>query len=315
MTFLHERGLAEEHIADYVRRNREGVWIATFPTTLPDEAYFDTWITTNALTLLDRVPPDRPWYLEVNLQNPHHPWDITESMHRWYRDPPVDFPPPVYNTEDIPPQTHQEVRRNWAATVEHLDQCLGRLVARLRERDELDSTIVVWTSDHGEMLGDYNQWQKLSPLQASVGVPLIVAGPGVTPCEADTAPMTTLDLTASFLEWAGRPLSPELDSRSLVAYLAGRTDHHRDLVFSGLSAWRLVSDGRFKLLRGYDPARRTGGSNFEPMHVPADETTRLQQERPQLLFDLRRNERDDVSAEYPEVYRRLSAALDEHLAR
>lgn len=315
MTFLHERGLAEEHIADYVRRNREGVWTATFPTTLPDEAYFDTWITTNALTLLDRVPPDRPWYLEVNLQNPHHPWDITESMHRWYRDPPVDFPPPVYNTEDIPPQTHQEVRRNWAATVEHLDQCLGRLVARLRERDELDSTIVVWTSDHGEMLGDYNQWQKLSPLQASVGVPLIVAGPGVTPCEADTAPMTTLDLTASFLEWAGRPLSPELDSRSLVAYLAGRTDHHRDLVFSGLSAWRLVSDGRFKLLRGYDPARRTGGSNFEPMHVPADETTRLQQERPQLLFDLRRNERDDVSAEYPEVYRRLSAALDEHLAR
>ena len=66
MAFLHARGLAEEHIADYARRNREGVWTATFPTTLPDDAYFDTWITNNALTLLDRVPDDRPWYLEVN---------------------------------------------------------------------------------------------------------------------------------------------------------------------------------------------------------------------------------------------------------
>ena len=170
MAFLHGRGLAEDHIADYARRSREGVWTATFPTTLPDDAYFDTWITNNALTLLDRAPDDRPWYLEVNLQNPHHPWDITESMHRWYREPPVAFPLPVFNTEDIAPETHQEVRRNWAATVEHLDSCLGRLVAHVRARGDLDNTIIVFTSDHGEMLGDYDQWQKLSPMQASVGV-------------------------------------------------------------------------------------------------------------------------------------------------
>ena len=166
MAFLHGRGLAQEHIADYVRRNQEGVWTATFPTTLPDDAYFDTWITTNALTLLDRAPNDKPWYLEVNLQNPHHPWDVTESMHRWYREPPVDFPLPLFNTENISPETHQEVRRNWAATVEHLDQCLGRLLERVCARGDLENTVVVFTSDHGEMLGDYNQWQKLSPLQA-----------------------------------------------------------------------------------------------------------------------------------------------------
>ena len=45
------------------------------------------------------------------------------------------------------------------------------------QRGELENTVVVFTSDHGEMLGDYNQWQKLSPLQASVGVPLVIAGP------------------------------------------------------------------------------------------------------------------------------------------
>ena len=319
MTYLHERGLAEEHIADYVRRNSEGVWTATFPTTIPDDAYFDSWITDNALKVLDRAPADRPWYLEVNLQNPHHPWDITESMHQWYREPPVDFPLPRFSTEDIPPETHQEVRRNWAATAEHLDRCLGRLVARLGERDELENTVIAYISDHGEMLGDYDQWQKLSPLHASVGVPMVIGGPGVQAHGPDSAPMTTLDLTATFLELAG--LEPgiepdpggELDSRSMVSYLAGATGSHRDFVYSGLSAWRMAFDGRFKLVRGYDPARRRGGDQFEPMHIEADETARLQRERPQLLFDLRRNERDDVSGEHPEDLGRLSAALDEHL--
>ena len=313
MAFLHERGLAQEHIADYAHRNQEGVWTATFPTTLPDDAYFDTWITTNALALLDRAPNDKPWYLEVNLQNPHHPWDITESMHRWYREPPVDFPSPLFNTEDISPETHQEVRRNWAATVEHLDQCLGRLVEHVGKRGDLDNTVVVFTSDHGEMLGDYNQWQKLSPLQASVGVPLVIAGPGVAAVGRDDAPMTTLDLTASFLEWAGLTPDADIDSRSLVGYLGGGGYRHRDLVFSGLSAWRMVFDGRFKLVRGYDPMKRIGGDIFEPMHIPLDETKRLQRDRPQILYDLERNERDDMSAAFPEVLRRLSAALDEHL--
>ena len=206
------------------------------------------------------------------------------------------------------------MRRNWAATVEHLDGCLGLLVERLQQRGELDNTVIVFISDHGEMLGDYNQWQKLSPLQASVGVPLVIAGPGVTHRGADDAPMTTLDLTASFLEWAGLKPGPELDSRSLVGYLGGTTDTHRGLVFSGLSAWRMVCDGRFKLVRGYDPAKRTGGNDFESMHMPADETARLQRERPQLLFDLQRNEKDDVSAEHPDVFARLNTALDEHLA-
>ena len=76
----------------------------------------------------------------------------------------------------------------------------------------------------------------------------------------------------------------------------------------------MVFDGRFKLVRGYDQARRTGGDKFEPMHMPADETARLQRERPQLLFDLQRNEKDEVSAEHAHVFDRLSAALDEHLA-
>ena len=89
----------------------------------------------------------------MNLQNPHHPWDVTESMHAAYRDPPVDFLPPEHCTLDISDEVHQEVRRNWASTVEHLDGCLSRILDHLKQRGELDNTIVVYTNDHGEMLG------------------------------------------------------------------------------------------------------------------------------------------------------------------
>ncbi|HJN28264.1 MAG TPA: sulfatase-like hydrolase/transferase [Candidatus Latescibacteria bacterium] len=315
MTYLQQIGWAQAHLDDYARRNAEDVWTATFPSPLPDEAYFDTWITGNALTLIDRSPTDKPWYLEVNLQNPHHPWDVTESMHAAYRDPPVDFPPPEHCTLDISDEVHQEVRRNWASTVEHLDGCLGRILDHLKQRGELDNTIVVYASDHGEMLGDYNQWQKVSPLQASAGVPLMIAGPRIATHGEDATPATTLDLAATFLDWAGLTPSAQIDSRSMASYLSGSSDTHREVAFSGLSAWRLVTDGRFKLVRGYDPAVRFGGDQFDPTTMTTAEVSRLQTERPELLFDLLVNEKDDVSADHPDVLKRLRAALDEHLTK
>jgi arylsulfatase A-like enzyme len=314
MAFLADRGLAELHVQDYQRRNGEGVWTATAPTALPDDAYFDTWITGNGLELLDRAPSDRPWYLEVNLQNPHHPWDITESMHALYRSPEVDFPLPEHCTLDVPPEAHQEVRRNYAAMVEHLDGCLGRLLGKLEERGELDRTLIVYSSDHGEMLGDYDQWQKLSPLQASAGVPLVIAGPGVAPRGASDAPASIVDLAATFLDCAGLELDESLDSRTMKPFLAGDDAPAREVAFSGLSAWRMAFDGRYKLVRGYDPALRRGGDQWEPMRVPVDEAARWQRERPPLLLDSWGDERLDVSAEHPDVMARLDAALDEQQA-
>lgn len=311
--FLADRGLLKFHMEDYQRRNREGVWTATFPTLLPDDAYFDNWITRNALEVLGRAPGDRPWYLEVNLQNPHHPWDITESMHQWYRNPPVNFPAPVHSDLGVSPSTHQEVRRNYAAMLEHLDQCVAAILDRVSQRRELENTLIVFSSDHGEMLGDYGQWQKLSPLQASVGVPLIVAGPGIAKRGRCDLPVTLLDIHATFLDWAGAEIPSDIDSRSMKRLLAGEIDRHREVVFSGLSAWRLAFDGRYKLVRGYDPSKRRS-DDFEPMEMPQDETERLQRQRPQLLMDIEGDERQNHCATHPEIVGRLGRELD-HLLR
>lgn len=307
--YLAEHELLETHIDDIDRRWEDGLWTATYPTPLPDHAYYDNWITRTGLELLKEAPRDQPWFLEVDFQNPHHPWDVTEEMHGWYRDPDVEFPGAVNSDLDVSPETHQEVRRNYAAMVEHLDDCVGRFLDKLEELGELEDTIVVFTSDHGEMLGDHSQWQKLSPLQASVGVPFVAAGPGIADRPESDAPATLLDLHATFLDYAGIPIPDDIDSRTMRPLLAGESKRTRDVVYSGLSSWRMVYDGRYKLIKGYDPELRHA-SEFEAMAIAPEHTERRLTERTPILYDLAHNETDNIHEDRPDVAARLDDRLE-----
>jgi arylsulfatase A-like enzyme len=309
--YLAEEGLLDAHVEDYRRRREEGTWTATFPTELPQEAYYDEWITRQGLDLLDSAPADRPWFLEVDLQNPHHPWDVTEEMHGWYRDPDVEFPEPVNCDLDVTDADHQAVPRNYAAMIEHLDRCLGRFLDALEERGELEETLVVFASDHGEMLGDHGQWQKLSPLHASVGVPLIAAGPGVADQSAREEPVTILDLHSTFLDRAGLD-SGGVDSRSMVDTLAGG-EPPREVVHSGLSSWRMAYDGRYKLVEGYDPDLRRGG-DFEPMRTAPENTARRRRERERILHEVSESESENVAGDHPDAVERLHGRIEARVA-
>lgn len=304
-TYLTERNLLESHVEDYDRRARH----STFPTPLPDDAYYDNWITRQGCRLIHDAPDARPWFVQVNFQNPHFPWDITESMHERFRNPNVDFPAPAGGPGDVDPETHQEVRRNYGAMIEHLDDCLGRLVDAIEARGDSDETIVVFTSDHGEMLGDHGQWWKDSPLEASVGVPLVVGGPGVESRDPVDDPVTILDLHATALDYVG--LDPgTVDSRSMRPFLTGKDELPRDVVYAGLSTWRMVFDGRFKLVRGYDPDRRAGW-RYEPRGIEPNEVTRLLYGREPVLYDLHgAGEPENVAADHPAVVDRLTRRLE-----
>jgi arylsulfatase len=146
-------------------------------------------------------------------------------------------------------------RQNYSAMIENIDRWLGIYLDRLEERGELADTLVVYNSDHGEMLGDHNRWGKSVPHQASIGVPLLVAGRDVKAAREIAAPVATLDLAATFLDYAGTPAPTDLDSRSLRALLEGRERGGREVVLSGLRTregdFRLAFDGRYKLVRGF----------------------------------------------------------------
>jgi arylsulfatase A-like enzyme len=299
MLYLKKLGLAQAHADDIAKRHGYG-YSATFPTPLPDEHYCDNWVGRTGLELMKRFPPAKPWHLVVNFVGPHDPEDITVRMERTVRG--RRFRQPNACTE-LTPDVHNAIRQNYTAMVENLDRWVGIYVEELNRRGELDNTIVVFSSDHGEMLGDHDRWAKTVPYEASLCVPLIAAGPGIKP-QRSNALVSIIDIGATFLDYADAGKLEGQTARSFRPLLAGRTWSHREFVSSGLFGWRLVSDGRYKLIRGYDPdAGIIGTHDVRVVQPRAD--------MPPLLFDLESDplENSNIAAKAPDVVTRLSKLL------
>ena len=258
-------------------------------TPLPEDAYADNWIGNNGLQLIRSAPPGKPWFLQVSFNGPHEPMDVTRRMKDGWKG--VRFPAPNGGPPTI---DHDEIRQNYAAMIENIDRWLGMYVRELEQRGELDRTLIVYSSDHGEMLGDHGRWGKTLPYHPSAAVPLIAAGPELRRGWVCDAPTTTLDLSATFLELAGTNVPKDMDSRSLLPLLRGQTDSHRQVVRSGLGRWRLAWDGRYKLIRGFDGQGRAGG-----------------RERSDVLFDLQDDplENTNIVQKAREIVRRLEVEL------
>jgi arylsulfatase A-like enzyme len=294
MAFLAERNLAEIHADDFRSRHN---YKTTTPTLLGDDAYADNWIAENGLELIRKAPADKPWFLQVNFNGPHEPMDVTKRMKdRWQG---VAFPGPNGSAE-ISAEKHSEIRQNYSAMVENIDRYLGIYIEYLRKTGQLENTLIVYSSDHGEMLGDHDRWAKYVPYQASVGVPLIIAGPGVIAAEYYKPPVTTMDLAATFLDYASVPVPKSFDSISMKPILQGNRNRHREYVYSGINPWRSVFDGRYKLVRGFDPANKKKQKGSTPLS------------RPVLLFDLQRDplENVNIADDEPEIVERLTKALE-----
>lgn len=292
MAYLHREGLAQAHVEDF--RKRKG-YTATFPTPLPENAYCDNWVSQNGLDLLRKAPKGKPWHLVVNFTGPHPPMDITRRMDEICRG--RDFPQPNGSAEFTAAE-HVAIRQNYAAMIENIDRWTGTFIEELKRRSELDNTVIVYSSDHGEMLGDHDRWGKTHPYAASVGVPLVVAGPGIKRGIRSDALVSHIDIGATFLDLAGVAKPKEMESRSLRPLLEGKTSKHRDVLLSGLNHWRMAWDGRYKLITGYD----------------LDAARPNKQEKPNLppiLFDLESDplENRNVAERAPEHVKRLRAAL------
>lgn len=318
--YLNDRGLVDEYVEDMVDRLYGDRPVSNFattrPTPLPEDAYVDNWVGRRGLEFLRSTPTARPWHLTISFVGPHEPMDVTEEMHGWYRNPDVRFPDPVEPDVELDSATHQAIRQNYAAMCENVDRWLGRYVEAVDERGELEETIVVFASDHGELLGDHGGWTKKSPRQSSIGVPLVIAGPGIQPRGRVSEPVSLIDLYATFLDYAD--VDPgDVDSRSLRPYLEDETDSHREVVRSGLDPWRTVFDGRYKLVAGYDrahgPMTNELSEWFEDEHADnrEDARERLLATAPLLLFDLENDPREvnEVSESHPEAVDRLRDRL------
>lgn len=199
----------------------------------------------------------KPFALFVAYQAPHPPCTPPEEFAKRYEDhdgklrPNVPDNPPGYDRpgwDAVYPQV--EFARRYAGEVSHLDACIGRLLDSLEEEEVLDDTVVVLSSDHGELAGSHGLFGKEVMLQESLHVPLIVRVPGRKPEETDSL-FSTVDFYPTLLSLLGADGGSENRGIDQSGLWRGSTeaDSHgsRDIIFSEYHT-RCAFDGRHKLV-------------------------------------------------------------------
>jgi choline-sulfatase len=219
---------------------------------------YDEEVHYNALRKLRDLARERsrPFFLCVSYTHPHDPFIINSKYWDLYDDHKIDMPDaPDHPMEEMHPlnqwlQVHHEVdrfppseetirkaRHAFYGMVSYFDEKVGELLAELR-RLELDrNTVVVVTSDHGEMLGEHGMWYKRTFFDYAVRVPLIVAWPLTwSGGQRVRDNVSLVDLFPTFLDIAGISIIPEinqrLDGKSLVGLLEGRETNWTDEAIS-----------------------------------------------------------------------------------
>jgi choline-sulfatase len=191
---------------------------------------------------LDRRRDDRPFFLTVSFTHPHDPWELRQRHWDLYDESEIDLPAvgllprddadphsrrlrEMYGVDRDPPLTERELRRarhGYYAAVSYVDELVGEVLAALEESGHADDTMVVFTADHGEMLGERGLWYKMAFFENACRVPLIVRGPGLAAGSRVAAPVSQLDLAPTFLELTGASGGrAPLEGTSLVGLLRG----------------------------------------------------------------------------------------------
>ncbi|MFW6313537.1 MAG: sulfatase, partial [Spirochaetota bacterium] len=258
-----DAGLYERFYADYQKRAETG-WVkdASHDSVLPTELYEDAYIGEYACRWVEEVDDDFPWHMFVSFIGPHDPFDPPAEYGERYRE--AAMPPAITDELENKPRWHTgrdrklsadeivHTRRQYCAEIELIDDYVGRMLDTLERRGLLENTVVVFTSDHGEMLGDHGMYTKSVAYEGATHIPLVIAGPGVRSGAVSDALLGLIDLNPTVCELAGLEPQPGIDAVSLVPVLAGEREEHRDSVYITLRQFQALVTDRHKFVDNYN---------------------------------------------------------------
>lgn len=204
---------------------------------------------------------DNPFLYMVSIPDPHGPNVVTEPYLNLYKKfeflkPPTSFK----NMSDYPgwargnANLSQSDFQNYWGMVKCIDDNVGRIIESLREHDLLDKTIIIFTSDHGDMCGEHGRVDKSVPLDGSMKVPFIVYAPSfiATNLVVQEA-VSNIDVFPTLVDLCDIEGMPEVDGISIASLLKGVNGYKgKNLVFSrstgGESGWIAATTDRYKLV-------------------------------------------------------------------
>jgi arylsulfatase A-like enzyme len=208
----------------------------------------------------------RPFFVYMAPPVPHDPRVAPKEFMEMY-DPakiplPVNFRPihpfddgdmAVRDEQLAPwPRTPEIVRRHLAdyyACVTCLDHQIGRIIEHLRQTDQLDNTVVIFSGDNGLSLGDHGLFGKQNLYEyGGMHVPLVLAGPAI-PAGRSDALAYLFDVFPTICDLTGTPIPAPVESKSLVRVVTGKRDAVRDYLFTAYKPQRAIRTDRWKLIR------------------------------------------------------------------
>ncbi|HDZ20127.1 hypothetical protein LCGC14_0016810 [marine sediment metagenome] len=274
------KGLWEAYKRDYAERFTNKPWVVR-PSVLPLAEYADVYVGQQAKRYLQSYDRDQPWFCWVSFGGPHEPWDAPEPYASMYRA--EDMPLPVGSRQTLiddaakgrlgrvmehyaPQQLSAEdvaaMRANYAANVTLIDDQIGEILGAIEARGELDNTVIVFSSDHGEMNGDHGLIYKMQFLNGAVRVPLLVRTPATTAARnvggpvpsgveggaVSQSPAEWFDIGPTLVDLAGGELQHQQFARSLLPVLDDPGKEHRPFAVSEIAREVMIMDRQWKLV-------------------------------------------------------------------
>jgi len=218
---------------------------------LAAEHFYDKFLAARMVEFIESSDPDRPLAMFCNFWAPHPPLAVPEPYFSMYDPQRIELPASVGEWYEGQPAMHlvnlpgfmgatadeQAWRRAWAAyfgLVTLVDECIGAVVDALKRRGFWDDALVIFTADHGEMLGSHRMFQKMCMYEESIRVPMFVKPPAAGQSLAGrrvSALTSHVDLTNTILDYAGLEQIPDGDGISLRGLVERGERPNRDEIF------------------------------------------------------------------------------------
>lgn len=211
-----------------------------YASALPSELHNSQWLADRFRAYLETRSDERPFFAFIGFPDPHHPFTPPYDVVRDFEDLPVPDPvdpqgeavrgTPLANVgrdvSHLSPEARRIIIRYTYATVALIDRAVGRILQGLEASGHAEDTIVIFTSDHGEFLGDHGRLYKAEVASESLlHVPFILRAPGVSlPRRVDT-PMSNVDVLPTVLGLAGLEVPEGLHGQDILTVLERGEEH------------------------------------------------------------------------------------------
>ena len=242
---------------------------------IPAEAYFDVWAADQAVTYIENRSSEAPFFLFVGFPNPHNPFEPPEPYASLYNPSEMPLPesfhsdlsekPPhqakykvegrTSNYEYLDKDRLQRVIAYYYASITMIDDQVGKIMNSLTLRGLLEDTLILFVSDHGELLGHHGMLQKPKdeyPMlyDVSLRVPLIIRSPSPQASRGHIVqdPIELIDIFSTIVEELGIDPPSELQGRDLNSDLRGETSPKRFSIFAEIGAVKMLREQRWKLI-------------------------------------------------------------------